>query len=481
MRFRPVLYILGVINICIAFAMVAPLIVSFIFKDGDAWAISKSLFAAAFIGLVFFFAFRGKKIEVGHREGFLIVALAWLDIGFFGALPYLFSGVFPSFVDAYFESVSGFTTTGASVLTHISDLPHGILFWRSMTQWLGGMGIVLLSLAILPLLGIGGMQLYKAEASIVTTDKFVPRITEMAKILWLVYLLMSFALLVLLRISGMDLFDSFIHTFTTISTGGFSNQNISIEYYQSPLIESIIMAFMFLGATSFALHYRFYNEGFKVYKGNGEFKFYLLIVFIAGIIMTVSLRIGFYESLLSSIRYAFFQVISILTTTGYSSTDFARWPSLAQYIILILMFIGGSAGSTTGAIKCIRIFLLFKLGYRELYRLIHPHAVLPVKLGGRVIPPEVISGVMGFTFLYLVFFVISSLVLTSMNIDIVTAISSAAATIGNVGPGLNAVGPSSNYSGIPFFGKWMLIFNMLMGRLEIYTLVILFTPAFWRG
>ncbi len=481
MRLRPILYILGVINICIAFAMVAPLIVSFIFKDGDTGAIAKALSATAFVGLVFFFIFRGKKIEVGHREGFLIVALAWLDIGFFGALPYLFSGVFSSFVDAYFESISGFTTTGASVLTHISDLPHGILFWRSMTQWLGGMGIVLLSLAILPLLGIGGMQLYKAEASIVTTDKFVPRVTEMAKVLWRVYLFMSIVLLVLLRISCMNLFDSFIHTFTTISTGGFSDQNISIEYYQSPIIESIIMVFMFLGATSFALHYRFYNERFKVYKENSEFKFYLLVLFFAGIIITITLRIGFYDSLLNSIRYAFFQVISIQTTTGYSSTDFTRWPQLAQFMLLVLMFIGGSAGSTTGAIKCIRILLLFKLGYRELYRLIHPHAVVPVKLGRMVIPPEIISGVMGFTFLYLVLFVLSSLVLTSMDIDIVTAISSVGATIGNIGPGLNAVGPYSNYSEIPFIGKWVLIFNMLMGRLEIYTLVILFTPAFWRG
>ncbi|MFQ5586551.1 MAG: TrkH family potassium uptake protein [Thermodesulfobacteriota bacterium] len=481
MRLRPILYILGAINLCIALAMIAPLIVSLIYHDGEAHAFLKAIIASGLVGALLFFLFRKGKVDVGHREGFVIVTLAWLDICLFGALPYLFSGVFTSFVNAYFESVSGFTTTGASVLTHIADLPHGILFWRSMTQWLGGMGIILLSLAILPLLGIGGMQLYKAEASVVTTDKFVPRITEMAKILWLAYLVMSVALLAALKLSGMNLFDSFVHTFATLSTGGFSNQNISIEFYRSPLMEGIIMIFMFLGATNFALHYRCYREGFRVYRDNGEFRLYVLLLVVSACIVIVNMSYNHYESFALSIRHALFQVISVMTTTGYSSTDFVHWPPLSKAVLLLLMFFGGTAGSTTGAIKCIRILLLFKLGYRELVRLVHPHAVLPIKLGGRNVPGEVINGVMGFTFLYLFLFTISSLILAGMNLDMITAISSSAATIGNIGPGLGAVGPASNYSAIPFAGKWVLIANMLLGRLEIYTLVILFTPAFWRG
>ncbi|NOS35152.1 MAG: TrkH family potassium uptake protein [Deltaproteobacteria bacterium] len=481
MRLRPVLYILGAINLCIALAMVAPLIVSLIYHDGEAHAFLKAIIASGVVGAALFFLFRGGKVDVGHREGFLIVTLAWLDICLFGALPYLFSGVFSTFVNAYFESVSGFTTTGASVLTHIADLPRGILFWRSMTQWLGGMGIILLSLAILPLLGIGGMQLYKAEASVVTADKFVPRITEMAKILWLAYLIMSVFLLAALKLSGMNLFDSFVHTFATISTGGFSNQNSSIEYYGSPLIESILMIFMFLGATSFALHYRCYREGFKVYSKNGEFRLYVLLLLVSACIVIVNMGYNHYESFALSIRHALFQVVSVMTTTGYSSADFVNWPPLSKAVLLLLMFLGGTAGSTTGAIKCIRILVLFKLGYREIVRLVHPHAVFPIKLGGRSIPNEVINGVMGFTFIYLFLFAITSLILAGMNLDIVTAISASAATIGNIGPGLGAVGPASNYSAIPFAGKWLLIFNMLMGRLEIYTLVVLFTPAFWRG
>ncbi len=350
-----------------------------------------------------------------------------------------------------------------------------------MTQWLGGMGIILLSLAILPLLGVGGMQLYKAEASVVTSDKFVPRITAMAKILWLAYLIMSVFLLAALKLSGMNLFDSFIHTFSTIATGGFSNQDTSIQYYQSPLIESIIMVFMVLGGTNFALHYRCYRERFKVYTENGEFRFYILALIIGAIIIAFSLRSGLYGGLSTSIRHTLFQAISIMTGTGYSSADFGNWPPLAQSMLLLLMFFGGSAGSTTGAIKCIRILVLFKLGYRELVKLVHPHAVLPIKLGGRSIPHEVINGVMGFTFIYLFLFAITALILAGMNLDIITAISASAATINNVGPGLGAVGPASNYSAIPFAGKWVLIANMLMGRLEIYTLVVLFTPAFWRG
>ncbi len=480
MRLKPVLYMLGIINIFIALSMIAPLVVSLIFKDGGTMALSLTILITASFGLFLYLIFKGGRIEVNHRQGFLVVALAWLDISFFGSLPYLFSGVMSSFVDAYFESASGFTTTGASVLTHIADLPHSILFWRSFTHWIGGMGIILLYLAILPLLGVGGMQLYKAEASVVTQEKFVPRVTGMAKVLWLVYVLISLALIIILKLSGMSLFDSLIHAFGTISTGGFSNQNASLEFYNSYFIEAVIIFFMFLGSTNFTLHYRFTSEGFKAYKNNEEFKFYFFMLIIATILVTINLRLTFYSSLIDSIRYGLFQVVSIGTTTGFSSKDFTNWPVFSQVVLLLLMFIGGSAGSTSGSIKCIRILLLLKLGYREIFRLIHPHAVVPVKLGGKAVSSEVINGVMSFTFLYLIIFIISSLILTFLQIDIVTAISSVATTIGGVGPGLNLTGPASNYSSMPFIGKWVLISDMFLGRLEIYTLLLLFTPAFWR-
>ncbi len=481
MRIRPVLYIIGVINIFVALFMLAPLAVSVIFKDGDTNAILWSLLITAACGLGLYLIFRSGPTELNHRQGFLVVAIAWLDIGFFGALPFFFSGVFDTFVDAYFESVSGFTTTGASVLTSIAGQPHGILFWRSMTHWLGGMGIVVLSLAILPLLGVGGMQLYKAEGSIASVDKFVPRVTEMAKILWLVYMVMSFVMVVFLLMGGMGLYDAFIHAFGTLSTGGFSNQDMSVGHYNSVIIETIIVVFMFLGATNFTLHYQFYHKGLGAYVRNREFRLYFFLVISAIILVTLNLRLAFYDSISQSFRYAVFQVVSIHTTTGFSSVDFARWPALSQLILFMTMFLNGSAGSTSGGIKCMRILILAKSVRREIYRLIHPRAVIHIKLGGTVVSPEVVNGVVGFTFLYMLIFAVAALILAALGVDFVSAITASATTIGGIGPGLSALGPDSNYSAIPFLGKWILILNMLMGRLEIYTLIILFTPTFWRG
>ena len=480
MKFRPVLQIAGIINAMIALAMLAPLGVSLYYAEGDAWLFVYSIVISGVSGALMFFIFGGKGFEISHREGFVIVAFSWLAASASSSLPFILSGYFPTFTDAVFEAVSGITTTGASILDNVEDLPHGLLFWRSFMHWIGGVGIVLFSLAILPLLGVGGMQLYKAEASVVSADKFTSRVREMARVILAVYLVFSVTLVIILSFLGMNLFDSFIHMFGTVGTAGFSSKGSSIAHFDSIYIESVIVLFMILGATNFALHYRFFREGFKVYTKNPEFRFYILLMVVASILVAVNLRSFGYGSTFESVRHSVFQVVSVVTTTGFSTADFAAWPAFGQVLLLILMFTGGCAGSTTGAIKGIRLLLLLKLGYKEIYRLIHPHAVIPIKLSGRLVPPDVMRSVVGFTVLYFMVFVVSSLALSWMGIDLTTAVSSAAATISNVGPALGLSGPMASYSVMPEPAKWLLITNMLLGRLEIYTLLILFVPAFWR-
>jgi len=461
--------------------MLVPLGLSLYYSEGDAWIFAESSAIIGVSGALMLFLFRGGGYEIRHREGFFIVVVSWVAASLDGALPFMLSEHFLSFADAVFESVSGITTTGASVLDDVEALPHGLLFWRSELHWIGGVGIVLLSLAILPLLGVGGMQLFKAESSGLTTDKFVPRVKEMSRIIVAVYLTFSIVLVVLLNLLGMNLFDAVIHMFGTVSTGGFSSSSESIGGYHSVYIESVIIIFMILGATSFALHYKYSKEGFKVYTRNSEFKFFSLLMIVSTLLISVNLWGNYYSSLSDSIRHAAFQVVSVVTTTGYGTSDFASWPAFGQIMILVLMFAGGCAGSTTGSIKCIRLLLLIKLIYRQFIKLVHPRAVLPVKLAGKVVPDGVMVGVQGFIALYLLVFIVSALGLNGMGVDFTTAISSAAATLSNVGPALGLTGPLANFSVIPEPGKWILIFDMLLGRLEISTLIILFIPAFWSG
>ncbi|MBI5047957.1 MAG: TrkH family potassium uptake protein [Deltaproteobacteria bacterium] len=483
MRVKVILYLLGILGIVLGSSMLVPAAISLAYREPAVIALLSSAILTSGIGGVLFMLFKGQRIDVSHREGFAITAIAWMSAGLFGALPYLFSGTLLNFVDAYFESISGFTTTGASVFTSVENLPHGILLWRSLTHWIGGMGIILLSIAILPILGIGGMQLYRAEATGVgvSSDKLAPRLIETVKLFGLVYIGITVTGMTAFILAGMGPFDAVIHAFGTVATGGFSNKDISVEYYRSPLIEFIITIFMFLSATNFALHTNILKHGPKIYWRNSEFRFYFGLQLLAIFLVTVNLRFSFYDNIISSFRYASFQVVSIGTCTGFSSTDFAKWPSFSQLILVVLMLIGGSTGSTTGAIKCLRIMLLLKQGYKELRHLIHPHAVIPIKLGDRVVPTEVMTGAIGFTFLYIVIFFVVSLAMTFLGLDIVSAISSVATTMGGVGPGLGVIGPLSNFSEIPYIGKWLLIFCMLLGRLEIYTLLILFTPIFWKG
>ncbi|MBT8489638.1 MAG: TrkH family potassium uptake protein [Deltaproteobacteria bacterium] len=481
MKVKSILYILGSFLFFLGLAMIFPLAWALYYGEGDLKALALSMIITMVCGGIFYFSFKSDEdITLSHREGFLIVATGWLFAGFFGALPYFIHGVLPSFTDAFFESISGFTTTGATVITHIEGIPHGILFWRSLTQWLGGMGIIILSIAVLPLLGVGGMQLYKAELPSPVKDKLTPRVTETARTLWIVYFIISTVEFIMLLFGGMDVFNALCHTFTTMATGGFSTSDASIAHFHSTYIDAVITLFMMIAGINFTLHYSLLVGNFKSFYKNSELRFYLGITLIAIIIVTFNLRSHIFGDIGSCIRYASFQVVSILTTTGFTTDNFDQWPALSKTILLLLMFIGGSAGSTGGSIKCLRILLILKHSYMELYRLVHPHAVTAVKLGKKIVYPETMASIWGFFILYLAMTVVASIIMTALGLDMMTAFSSVAATIGNVGPGFGGVGAASTYSEIPSLGKWVLSFCMLAGRLEIYTVMILLIPEFWK-
>jgi trk system potassium uptake protein TrkH len=480
MRFGLIFRIMGALIFFLGLTMIFPLLFSLHYRDGDLWALILSAAITTGVGAVLFLLFRGTTKDISHREGFAIVSLGWASAAFFGSLPYMLAGVLPSFVEAYFESTSGFTTTGATVLGAIEGVPRGILFWRSLTHWLGGMGIIVLSIAILPFLGVGGMQLFKAEVPGPVADKLKPRIAETAKILWQVYMLISGTETLLLMAGGMNFFEALCHTFGTMATGGFSTRNISIGSYDRAYFDGLITVFMILAGTNFALHYQALTGELRAFYRNSEVRFYWATLAGAMFLVTLILRIQVYDTLASAFRYASFQVTSIMTTTGYTTADFEKWPSFVQYTLVLLMFIGGSAGSTGGGLKCVRILLLLKQGRRELSRLIHPHGVIPVRLGGKVVSEEIIQSIWGFFFLFILVFVLTSVVMSLLGLDIITAFVSVAATINNIGPGLGAVGPTDNYTSIPLIGKWILIFCMLIGRLELYTVIVLLVPEFWK-
>ncbi|MCP4622130.1 MAG: TrkH family potassium uptake protein, partial [bacterium] len=403
----------------------------------------------------------------------------WLTAGLFGTLPFLFSGTIPDFTNAYFESVSGFTTTGATILDDIESLPEGILLWRSQTQWLGGMGIIVLSIAILPFLGVGGMQLYKAEIPSPVVDKLKPRISETAKTLWKVYVLLTVLEIILLFIGGMSVFDAVCHGFCTMPTGGFSTKNAGIAYFNSPYFDAVFVVFMLFAGINFALHYRFIKGDPKSFGKDPECRVFLILVGLLILIITLDIHGQVYDSIIKSFRYAAFQVSSIITTTGFVTADYEQWPALSQYILIICMFLGAMAGSTGGGIKIMRIMLLIKHGYQQIFRIVHPHAVTTVKLGGRPVPQDIISSIWGFFILYIGLFILATLIMASLGLDMLSAFGSVTASIGNIGPGFGIVGPVSNYIAIPDIGKWVLVFCMLVGRLEIYTVIVLLIPEYW--
>lgn len=459
--------------------MLFPLLYAIYYQEPVINAFIISMAITSLSGLLLWKFFSSKE-PIGHKEGFAIATLGWILAAGFGALPFLFAGTFPSFIDAYFESMSGFTTTGATVLTSIEGNPYAILFWRNFIQWLGGMGIIVLVVAILPALGVGGMQLFKSEVPGPEPDRLKPRIKETAKLLWAVYILFSVLQVAFLYFTGMTLFDALTHMFGTMPTGGFTPRNLSIGAYDNPIFENIIIVFMFIAGANFVLHYKVLHGNPKSLFKDSEFLFYSGVILFSILAIAIELRFYIYNSIFTALRYASFQVVSITTTTGFITTDYDTWPAFSKSVLLILMFIGGSAGSTGGAIKNIRILLLLKQAYREFRKLIHPQAVTPIRLGDKVVSENVMRNITGFFFLYIFIFVISSLIMAILGLDAFSAMASVAATLGNVGPGLGLVGPMQNYAFIPPLGKIVLILCMLLGRLEIYTVLILVVPEFWK-
>jgi trk system potassium uptake protein TrkH len=417
--------------------------------------------------------------SIGKREGYIIVSAAWVIISLFGAIPFVLSGTTPSYTDAFFETMSGFTTTGASIFTDIEALPAGILFWRSMTHWIGGMGIIVLSLAILPILGIGGMQLFVAEVPGITPDKIHPRITQTAKRLWLIYVALTFAQTLLLILGGMSAFDALCHAFGTMATGGFSTKNDSVAGF-SPYIQYIIILFMFLAGVNFSLHYFAIKGKFSKILQNEELRLYSVIILVSALFISLGLIFMQGTPVEKAIRDALFQVVSIITTTGFVSSDYLLWPFFAWFLLFLLMFTGGCAGSTGGGIKMVRINLLFKNSLLELKRIIHPQAILPVRLNGKSISQEIIFNVLAFFLIYIIIFAFGSLLMSFMGLEFESAVGAVAASLGNIGPGLGTVGPVLNYSQIPDAGKWALAFFMMLGRLELFTVLILLSPTFWK-
>jgi len=481
MRWRYILSTVGILTLFFGLTMIFPLFFGLYYKDQSVIPLLKSLGITMIAGFSLFICFRGTKAEfVTQREGMAIVAVGWTAVGLFGAFPFYIGGEIASFVDAFFESVSGFTTTGSSILTNIEAMSKGLLFWRSFIQWLGGMGIIVLSVAILPFLGVGGMQLYKAEVPTPVPDKLKPRIRETAMILWKVYALISLAETIFLLIGGMNLYDALCHTFTTMPTGGFSTKTASVAHYNSAYIDAVIIFFMLLAGINFSLHYQMLKGKPLVFWKDSECRFFLGIVLLLTIIVSFNVYGTVYNKIGQALRYGAFQVVSIVTTTGYATADYEKWPAMSQLILLLCMFLGASAGSTGGGMKCLRVMLYLKYCYKELFALVHPHSVKHIKIGGKPVPDDVMRSILGFMGLYVGLFAFCSVLLAGMGVDFVTSFSAVAATLGNIGPGFGIVGPVENYAQIPYLGKWLLLWCMLLGRLEIYTVIIFLVPEFWR-
>ncbi len=475
--------VLGFLIAISSLMMLPPALVSVWYQDGTAGLFLTSAVILSVIGMAIFLPVRSSTEELHLRDGFLIVAVCWISLALAGALPFLLlTQPDISYVDAVFESMSGLTTTGATILTNIDNLPRGILYYRQQLQWLGGLGIVVLAVAILPMLRVGGMQLYRAETPGPMKDsKLTPRITGTAKALWLIYLGITVLCALAYWLGGMSLFDSIGHAFSTVAIGGMSTHDAGFAWFNSPTLEIIATFFMVVAGINFAIHFSAWKRASaEPYFQDPELRLYASLLFGFALLTTLALYLeGTYGSFMESARYGVFQVVSVMTTTGYSTTDFSLWPGFIPILLICIAFIGGCAGSTCGGMKVIRVMLLYRQAIREIGRLIHPHAIIPVKIGGRKTSATVMDAVWGFFFLYVSSFVLITIALNGVGVDPVTAYAAAAACITNLGPGLGEV--SSNYASLNSTAKIILSFAMLMGRLEIFTLLVLFSPAFWRA
>ncbi|MDH3699148.1 MAG: TrkH family potassium uptake protein [Flavobacteriaceae bacterium] len=479
-----VINVIGVLLIMLGGFMLTSLFFSTYYGSEDNLPILYSAVTTVSTGGLLWLLSRNSSKKIGKREGFLIVALGWCSVAIFSALPYLYSGVLPNLSNAFFESVSGLTTTGATVIQDIESVPQGILFWRSLTQWIGGMGIIVLTVAIFPLLGIGGVELFVAEAPGPTSDKIHPRIKETAKRLWYIYLGLTSMLIVLLFLNGMTFYDAFNHGLTTMATGGFSTKNASIAYFSEPAIQYILAAFMFIAGINYTLiYYGFKGRFTRIWKSD-EFKTYLSLVI--GLILIVTTAVYYFRGgeFERAFREATFQIISIITTTGYVSADYTAWTPVLTLLFFLLFFIGACAGSTSGGIKIIRHLVIFKNSFLELRRLLHPKAIIRIKIDRKIVAPRVITHIQVFLLFYLILFALGSLVMTVILNDFeqpfLTSIGAVATSLGNVGPAIGQLGPMDTFAQVPIAGKWVLTILMLLGRLELFTILILFTPYFWK-
>lgn len=477
--------VVGVLLISLGCFMLTALPFSWYYASGDATAITCAAFSTIIIGgLSWLYKFKTKEY-VDKREGYLIVLIGWIGMSLFSMLPYLFSGVFTNFSDAFFESVSGLTTTGASVLHDIEAVPQGILFWRSLTQWIGGMGIIVLMVAIFPLLGIGGVELFVAEAPGSSLEKIHPRIKEIAKRLWLIYLGLTSLLTVLLFILGMTFFDAINHALTTMATGGFSTKNASVAHFTSPAIQYTILIFMFLGGINYTILYYGLKGKFKKVWRSDEFKAYLIFISFLIVVVTSCIYNVTDLSFEQSFRDAAFQIVSVITTTGFASADYTSWTPGLSLLFFFLLFVGACAGSTSGGIKIIRHLVFFKNSFLEFKRLLHPNAIIRTKIDNQIVASKTMTHILGFLLIYLMLFCFGSLVMAVILNDfdqpLLSAIGAVATSLGNVGPGLADLSPVDNFAAVPPSGKCFLTVLMLLGRLELFTILVVFTPYFWKA
>lgn len=479
-NFKTIIRIIGILLLLETVMFLVCSSVSFYYRESDMLDFWKAGGITAGIGLLLAALGKGGERQLTRRDGYVLVSFAWVAFSLFGMLPFYIGGYIPDIADAFFETMSGFSSTGATILDDIESLPHGILFWRSMTQWIGGLGIIMFTIAVLPIFGVSGLQVFAAEASGPTHDKVHPRIGITAKWIWSIYTGITTLLVCLLMLGGMDWFDSICHAFATTGTGGFSTKQASVAYYNSPYIEYVISIFMFISGINFTLVLLFVNRKFKKFIGNAELKFYfgsvVLFTAVIAIVLYYTSPMGMEESF----RKSLFQVISLQTSTGFATDDYMQWTPVLWGLLTIIMLMGACAGSTTGGLKCIRMVILTKVSRNEFKHILHPNAILPVRINKQVISPSIVSTVLAFCFIYISIIVIGTLLMMAMGVGAEESMGCIISSIGNMGPGLGETGPAYSWNALPDAAKWLLSFLMLLGRLELFTVLLLFTPDFWK-
>ena len=479
-NFKTIIRIIGILLLLETVMFLVCSSVSFYYRESDMLDFWKAGGITAGIGLLLAALGKGGERQLTRRDGYVLVSFAWVAFSLFGMLPFYIGGYIPDIADAFFETMSGFSSTGATILDDIESLPHGILFWRSMTQWIGGLGIIMFTIAVLPIFGVSGLQVFAAEASGPTHDKVHPRIGITAKWIWSIYAGITALLVGLLMLGGMDWFDSICHAFATTGTGGFSTKQASVAYYNSPYIEYVISIFMFISGINFTLLLLFVNRKFKKFISNAELKFYfgsvVLFTAVIAIVLYYTSPMGMEESF----RKSLFQVISLHTSTGFATDDYMQWSPVLWGLLTIIMLMGACAGSTTGGLKCIRMVILTKVSRNEFKHILHPNAILPVRINKQVISPSIVSTVLAFCFIYISIIVIGTLLMMAMGVGAEESMGCVISSIGNMGPGLGETGPAYSWNALPDAAKWLLSFLMLLGRLELFTVLLLFTPDFWK-